>query len=802
MSRIALMGLLLAALPLLAAPLDYQTPPPQVAELLDAPPSPILRLSPQRDRMLILERPPLLDIAQLAQPELRLAGLRINPRTGGPSRERPYRNARLRELSGGREMPFRGLPADAKIFDPLWSPDGAHLAITLEFADRLELWLVDAESAEARAMDCPPLNAAFGRPYQWMPDGRALVARCVPPERGAAPQAPQVPSGPFVQENLGGKRPARTHQDLLENPGDEALFVYHALSRLRLVPLDGPSRPLGPPDLIAEFDPSPDGTKLLVERLHKPFSYSQPYQRFPLRTEVWNLEANVVAEIADLPLAENVPMAFGSVREGRRVIAWRADADAALYCVEALDGGDARNEADTRDLVSLLDFPYKGEGRPLARLALRFSGIQWGHGELALLSEDWWKTRRIRTWRLRPDLSEAEPELLVDRSREDRYADPGSPLMHRNERGRSVLLSGTKGESLYLVGDGASPEGDRPFLDRLDLSSGKTERLFHSQAPWYERPVDLLDSDKLVLLTQRESLDSPPNWCIRDLKRDRLKTVTDFPHPTPQLRGLAKELIHYTREDGVELSGTLYLPPGYDRERDGALPLILWAYPREYKDADAAGQVSGSPHRFVRVSWASPLVHLLEGYAVLDGPAMPIVGAGDQEPNDRFVEQLVASAKAAIDAVAARGVGDPERVAVGGHSYGAFMTANLLAHSDLFRAGIARSGAYNRSLTPFGFQSEERSLWQAPEVYFDMSPFMHADTIDEPLLLIHGEEDDNSGTYPLQSERFYGALMGHGAVARLVILPHESHSYRARESVMHMLWEQSRWLDRHVKDAR
>ena len=308
-----------------------------------------------------------------------------------------------------------------------------------------------------------------------------------------------------------------------------------------------------------------------------------------------------------------------------------------------------------------------------------------------------------------------------------------------------------------------------------------------------------MDEDGHLLLTRRESVEIPPNFFIRDLRSGALEAVTDFPHPTPQLLGVQKELIRYKRADGLALTGTLFLPAGHDPEKDGPLPTILWAYPREFKSASAAGQVRDSPHRFVRVGWWSPVPWVTRGYAVLSDPAMPIIGEGESEPNDTYVEQLVSGARAAVETLVERGISDPAKVAVGGHSYGAFMTANLLAHSDLFCAGIARSGAFNRTLTPFGFQSEERTLWQARETYFEMSPFVHADKIKAPLLIIHGAEDNNSGTYPMQSERFYNALKGHGATTRLVMLPHESHGYRARESIMHTVWEMDTWLSRYVK---
>lgn len=228
----------------------------------------------------------------------------------------------------------------------------------------------------------------------------------------------------------------------------------------------------------------------------------------------------------------------------------------------------------------------------------------------------------------------------------------------------------------------------------------------------------------------------------------------------------------------------------------------MWAYPAEFKSADAAGQVKDSPYKFNRISYWGPQAFLTMGYTVLDNFSVPIVGEGDKEPNDTYIPQLVASAEAAVDEVVRRGVADRNRIAVGGHSYGAFMTANLLTHTRLFKAGIARSGAYNRTLTPFGFQAEERNYWQAPDVYNAMAPFNYADHIKDALLMIHGEQDNNSGTFPIQSERMYAAVKGLGGTARLVLLPNEAHAYRARESIMQMLAEMNNWLETYVKQAK
>ena len=413
------------------------------------------------------------------------------------------------------------------------------------------------------------------------------------------------------------------------------------------------------------------------------------------------------------------------------------------------------------------------------------------------MEEYYWQDRTRRAYVLNPTAGTMEELFTV--SFEDRYNDPGRPMTEANAAGRTVLV--LDGTASFWTGQGASDEGNRPFVRRLDLATGESTEVFRSEAPYYEVPVDFLGEPGTTLLTRRETVTEPPNYVARDLQTGDVRAVTAFPHPYPELAEVQKETIEYERADGVPLSATLYLPPGYDAERDGPLPTLVWAYPTEFKSAAAAGQRSDSPYQFTYVSYWGAVPFVTQGYAVLDDASFPIVGEGEDQPNDTFRQQLVMNAEAAIEAGAARGVVDPDRVAVGGHSYGAFMVGNLLAHSDLFRAGIARSGAYNRTLTPFGFQREERTFWDDPMLYFGMSPFMHAEKIDEPILLIHGDADNNPGTFTLQSERLYGALKGLGGTARLVLLPEESHGYRARESLLHMLWEEARWLDTYVKNA-
>ncbi len=783
----------------MAQQMEYQQPVKEIAVLVDAPRTPHVEVSPNHQWLLIMGLPGLPSIAELAQPELRLAGFRINPNTNGPSRMDHFTFLSLQHLSRDESIPISGLPPEARISYVSWSPDSRHIAFTLTQENGLELWVADVESGRSHRLLPPCLNIAYySLPYEWEPSSRSLLCKRILENRGVAPQPPQLPTGPLIQENVGRIAAAPTFQDLLKNPHDEALFEYYFTAQLIRVDLQGQITPLAKEGMIKNVSCSPDGKYILISYIQRPFSYSVPAHRFPYRVEIWDSTGKLVKILAEIPLAEEVPIQRDAVPKGPRAFGWRQDAPATVYWVEAQDDGDPAKSTPVRDKVWMLAAPFDRDAKMLCNLALRFDSIYWADDKLALVSERWWKTRQERVWVVDPSSPQKQPHLLFDISTENRYHYPGSPLMRLLANGARVLRRNPKGNAIYLKGQGASPQGTFPFLDEFQLNSGQSKRLWQCKPPYYETMVDLLTDDASKLLTRRESNDEQPNYYLWDLKKNSVKQITHFPHPYPQLKNIKKELIRYKRKDGVDLTATLYLPPDYSPSK-GLLPVLMWAYPQEFKNADFAGQVTDSPYRFLRINWASPLFWLVRGYAILDDPAMPIVGEKDQEPNDTYIEQLVASAQAAVDELVRRGIADPERIAIGGHSYGAFMVANLLSHSDLFKAGIARSGAYNRTLTPFGFQAEERTLWQAKDTYVKMSPFLCADSLRAPILLIHGEADNNTGTFPMQSERYFNALKGLGKTARLVILPHESHGYRARESVMHMLWEMDTWLERWLK---
>jgi dipeptidyl aminopeptidase/acylaminoacyl peptidase len=734
-------------------------------------------------------------IAYLAEPILRIAGMRITPAYNSRQVLSFSTGISLKDMKTG-VLRRVALPDGAKFTFPSWSPDGKTIALFRYVEGGVELWAVDVATAAAKALTPAAVNAILGG-IDWAPDGRRIVVPLVPEGRGPAPAAPRVPIGPEIQVSGGKEAKAATYQDLLKNAFDEVLFDHYATSQLALIDAaTGAVRRIGPAGIFDAITVSPDMTCLLVERIKRPYSYALPASGFAHSVEVWNMDGGLVKVVADLPTEEGVPI--NGVPRGPRNVNWMTHRPATLVWTEALDEGDPKATVPFRDRYLKLDAPFTAEPQELFKLKERAAGLSYfATPGQALASQSEWK----RSWRTTflVDLANpgAEPVKIWDLSTQDRYNDPGRPVTTSLKTGERVILQDK--DWIYLSGPGSSPKGDHPFLDRMNLKTMKVERLWQCQDPAYETFVDFAGASRTKFITSYETKTDPPNYYLYDFKSKKRTALTDFKDPAPQLTGIKKERITYKRADGLELSGTLYLPPG--AAPGTRLPVVVWAYPMEYDSAATAGQVRGSVNRFTFFRGTSQLFFVTQGYAVLDNAEMPVVGT-PETVNDTFVQQIVSNAEAAIRKLDEMGVGDPKRVGVGGHSYGAFMTANLLAHCDLFAAGIARSGAYNRTLTPFGFQSERRTLWEAPETYIKMSPFMNADKIKEPILLIHGMADNNSGTFPIQSERLFAALKGFGATARFVYLPYESHGYSARESVLDVLAEMFEWFDKYVKNKK
>lgn len=781
--------------------LPYQLPPREILELADIRPQPAVRIDSRNQYMVLLERYAFKTLDELAQDEVKLAGLRINPQTNGASRPAVYYGLEIADIATGEPLVIEGLPAGPRYGEVTFSPDDTRLAFTNTTDAGIELWYIDLLSRKATRLTDAVLNGVMGFSFIWGPDSKSLYVLMVPEHRRPLKADKVLPVGPSIQETSGSKAPVRTFQDMLRSPADEAKFEYYARSEVRKVMLDGSIQPWLPVSIYSSLEFSPDGNWFMATTVVRPYSYIVPFNRFAAQYNLFDAQGNLIKLFHEKPLVEEMPTGFDAVQKGRRAISWRSDVASTLVWAEAQDGGDPAVDAEIRDKVFMLSAPFAAEPVLLAQLPRRYAGISWGNNHMAIISDYWWKTRHQTSYLLDPSAPGSKLKVVFDLSTEDVYADPGDFVRVRNGFNKWVLRIAESGKKLWLSGEGCSPEGNRPFLDEFDLKSFKTKRLWRAEGKTtYENIVRVIDPVGLQLITSIESTTQNPNFWFRS--NDKLKQISHFSNPYARFSGVSKQRISYKRADGVDLTATLYLPAGYDKDRDGRLPALMWAYPQEFKNAEQAGQVKESPHRFVQLYYGSPVYWAARGYAIVDDADFPIIGEGTTEPNDQFIAQLVANAAAAINKVDEMGVADPRRVAIGGHSYGAFMTANLMAHCDLFAAGIARSGAYNRTLTPFGFQAEERTFWQAPDVYMKMSPFVHADKINEPLLMIHGDADNNPGTFTLQSERLFGAIKGLGGTARLVLLPYESHGYAARENILHMLWETDQWLEKYVKSKK
>jgi dipeptidyl aminopeptidase/acylaminoacyl peptidase len=788
-------SLLLPAVFLLAADSSYQLPPDAVRDALRALPVPAVSVSPQRDYAIFMQPVRYPPISEVAQPMLRLAGIRIDAHTNGMHLAPYYTSFAIRHLSDGQEIKLT-LPQDAKVSAPVWSPDGTQFAFTNTLAYGIELWLGTAATGATRRMDGIKINGVVPvEPREglgtvaWMGDNRTLLVRLVPAGRGSPPDEEAIPQGPHVQESLGHAGPAPTFEDLLSSAHDEDLFDYYATSQLAyLDAATGKVSPFGKPGLFSMVRSSPDQKHLLVGHLQRPYSYQLPSDYFPEDVEVWDRDGKFEYKVASLPLAEQVPLA--GVRTGPRDIQWLPERAATLVWVEALDHGNPKETVPFRDRILTLQAPFEDQPREVFKTPERFREM-WPLANGKALVEDYERQKRIvRTVEIDLEKPAMEGRVIFNRNERDEYHNPGNPVFKTTQDGRRIVIQ--TGDEIYLAGLGASPSGDHPFLDRFNLATGKSDRVFQTSDA-YETVVALLNDSGTSLLTRRESPTEPPNYFIR--AQNNLTALTHYPNPMPQAAGITKQLVTYKRADGVPLSFTLYLPANYTPGK--RLPTLLWAYPYEFSDASTAGQVTGhAAQAFPELNYHQLVT--LGGYALLDNAAMPIVGDPDTV-NNTYIEQLQMDAQAAIDKAVDMGVADRERIGVFGHSYGAFMTANLIAHTKLFRAAVAESGAYNRTLTPFGFQAERRTFWEAPDIYTKMSPFWSADKIKTPVLLIHGEADDNTGTYPIQSERFYAAIRGNGGTVRLVMLPAEAHGYRGEETMEHVLYEELTWFDKFLR---
>ena len=776
----------------------YKTPPKDVMDLVLVKPTPGVSIDDKAEWMLFTQSNSYPSVEELARPELRIAGMRINPNNFAPSRQTFVNDLWFKNLSSNKEFKISGLPSPLMAGNITWSPNDKKVAFTHTTSSKVDLYVIDVATQKATKVNKEALNTVTGG-YQWI-DDNTLFYRTIIKPLSAAPPKSAVPSGPTLQENYGKASPRPTFQDMIKTPYDEKLFEFYGTTQL-VKNVNGTETKIGQPSIYTSVSVSPDKKYMLIRTIKKPFSYLVPAFGFPSTVVVTDMSGRQIKVLADLPSAETAPSGNDNVQNVARSFQWRDDEAATVTWCMPLDSGLIKTKVDFHDAVFALSAPFNGQPKELFKTEMRYRGTTWGNSTVALVNEGLTGKQLTRTSRYNP--STGQLEKLTERNSTDNYSNPGTPVLIKNEYGENVIKVIDGNKLLMNNQTGASPKGDRPFLATFDLYTKKLDIIWRSDENYFESVALVINPDKLEVLTRKESEKEVPNYWIKNLKAKIADSqITSFTNPYPQMEGVSKQKIKYKREDGVDLTGDLYLPKGYDPKKDGKLPVIMWAYPAEFNSAADAAQIRGSEHKFTYVGYGSPICYVTQGYAVLNNAEMPIVATDkDKKPNDNFIDQLRMNAEAAINKLEEMGVGDRNRVAVGGHSYGAFMTANLLAHTKLFKAGIARSGAYNRTLTPFGFQNEDRTYWQSPGVYNDMSPFMHADKIKTPILLVHGELDNNTGTYPIQSERMFNAIKGHGGTVKYVVLPYESHGYAAKENILHLLYEQYAWVEKYVKNA-
>lgn len=777
--------------------ISYKTPPKDIADMLLAKPTPGVSIDDNGTWMLFFENSSYPSVEELARPELRIAGLRINPANFAPSRQNFISNLYLKNIATGKTFAISGLPSPLLAGAISWSPDNKKIAFTQTLAGRIDLYVITAATQKAVKINKQALNNVTGS-YLWF-DNNSILYRSIVNPVSAAPVKPLAPKGPTVQENYGKASPRPTYQDMIKTPFDELQFAFYATTQL-VKNNNGVETKIGNPAIFSSISVSPDKKYLMLRTVNKPFSYLVPYSGFPSVISITDINGKLIKKMAELPSSETAPGGNDNVQPGPRSFEWRSDEAASIVWCEPLDSGLLKKTAEKRDVVYSLAAPFTGNAKELFKTTMRYNGIIWGDKNTAIVTEGLRSKQTTQMNRFNP--STGSLEKLMSRNTTDAYSSPGFPVTASNNFGKDVLVFTNDGNKIFFNNtSGSSPKGDLPFLLSYDLNAKKADTLWRCSEGYFETIVKVLDANRLSLVARKESKTDVPNYWMKDLRlRIADRQITGFTNPYPQLQGVSKEKIKYKRADGVDLTGELYLPKNYDVKKDGPLPVVVWAYPAEFNSAADAAQIRGSENRFTLVSWGSPIFYVTQGYAVLNNAEMPIVATDkDKKPNDNFIDQLTMGAEAAINKLSEMGVGDKNRMAVGGHSYGAFMTANLLAHTNLFKAGIARSGAYNRTLTPFGFQNEDRTYWQAPELYNSMSPFSYADKIKTALLMIHGDADNNSGTFPIQSERMFNAIKGNGGIVKYVSLPFESHSYAGRENLLHLLAEQFEWLEKYVK---
>ncbi|MCL1827454.1 MAG: prolyl oligopeptidase family serine peptidase [Candidatus Cloacimonetes bacterium] len=658
-------------------------------------------------------------------------------------------------------------------------------------SDKMVLWHVDTATLETKILMEGGLTQTMGNEAIWLPDNESVLINLIPDDIEKPEKASPVPTAPVVQETTGNTSNIRTFPNLLRNQEEEKLFEYYASSQLAILNTKtGQVQKISKSGVIQSRSLSPDGRFVLIREIVPPYSYSLPYFYFPAKSYVYEIATAKVFELANHPTRD---LKVGWVPTGKRSIQWHPFEQSTLVYATALDGGNPDKKVTYRDELRALSFPFRGEGKSFCKTENRFTGIYFIDKDSYIYYDRVWENEDEYTYIVN---KKGKKHLLHKEGRGQVYDLLGSAVSYPMPNGQDALL--VIDESIYFIGDGLTETGRKPFIDKLSLDAFEKERLIELDDPdFYINIQNFYGKDTSKAVISKQNKYTPPNTSIIDIAtKNTLLQLTENKDMVPEITNLQRRVIRYEREDGVQLSGVLYLPQNYDGTK--RLPLLMSAYPREFADSSIASQSRHTENRYVRPFGSQNIYMCLDDIAVLENASFPVIGTLE-DVNKTYLEQTISNAKAAIDYLDSQGIIDPDKVVIQGYSYGAFMVLNLLAHCDLFAGGIAQNGAYNRTLTPFGFQSERRTLWEAREDYLRLSPFLFVNQIEKPLLLIHSMADQNTGTFPLQSRRLFEAMLGNGKVCRFVQLPLEGHHYRAKESHLQVLSEFEAFFTKYIK---
>ena len=782
------------------------------------------RISPGGNYFLIPSTTELSTAELMSQKIYRLAMLKVTPATNRELDHSTYGIYALKIFSlkdkTSRQVK---LPPDSFFSDMVWSPDGKKIAFLAHLPNGTQVWIADAETGTAEALsDAPVMATIAARPQsgrssatpsrmlQWTSDG-SLVTLLVPSNRGAEPVLNPVPAGPIVRHSLDKPTPTRTLPFLLRTPHDADLFRYYTTAQPAILARGRAPQIIGAPAMYLSISVSPDGKYLLTDRIIEPFSYLVGYDAFPHQYEVMDIAGNILATVSKAP-AELALRRDGDAggADLPRDLAWRPDGKGLSFIMtEPRDkkAEGAQEASERQERIMLLELPFAMDrAKVLVSSARRISEVSYsrdGRYVFATLAE----RPRAGGKRLQDiaayDLTSEPPQAFVlakGIDPEDVVNLPGTLMTRTTGNGIGYAAVSADGQAGFLESPGHKADfKPRPFIDRVIIRTGEKRRVFEGSADMYERPLAALDGDLTHLIVSRESSRKAPDsylWTNEGFGEN----LTNNKDPYPDLTACKRIDFEFQRSDGVTVHGRISLPLNY---KEGTrVPAVFWDYPREYGTSEeyARGAITSrnnnayTPLSFLR--WSD--LWLTQGYALVYTD-IPILGKATAY-NDNYLTHLLDSVYGAIRKLDQMGLIDMDRLGHGGHSYGAFATANLLAHSPFFKAGIAGDGAYNRTLTPMTFQQERRYFWEATTTYLEMSPFFYADQINAPLLMYHGGDDDNSGTYLIQSERMMQALTGLGKKAVLYIYPFEAHSPRCKETYLDIWARWIDWFDKYVKN--